>query len=448
MTRVVINLPLDKTGINPSNLSMNEAVTTIRVRSGIRIATLEHGGFYEVNLKVYNDNYNELLPGIDYVLGYHHKQVSDLFGLKIYSVIVLINDSISDELFVSAQMVGGDSAYSFTAIDDYTNFILSKPNDYVPANDDYLGTETVYGPKELELLRWKLDTYQPFNNEINKLSRAVSGLAIDNEESIRLFIRNKTNEIEEMYRGIGFPHVFDFNNPHEDNQNDIGLGLINNYRVATKQEAEEGVSNNVYLTPKLTWDALVHQAFPLIEAHENDFNDPHETTPEQLKAPIKTVVDESVDKKYYLQEVVSNSRNMAFNGNKSYSAILEEFRANIPATNFTTGLVNVARMASGTANATNVLTSNPQRWLTWKSLISSFNTGDVVVTTFASNISRANAHNFIATNAQFKDLPNNSIVLYKVRLLHYDFYTNGRSIVYRWYPFASYKNQNGVWIQV
>lgn len=449
MTRVIINLPLDKTGRSPDNLMMNESVVTTRIRPNIRVGILEHGGFYGSEIRVYDKDYNRLVHNVDFVFGYYHINVSELFGLKIYSAIVLINEAVSDNLYVSAQMVGGDSAYSFTVLDDYTNWVLNQPADYVPQDDDYTGVETVYEPGTLEKLRWKLDTYQPFNNEIDRLKQAVLGLVTDSEENFRSHVRTEYQIFKGDFEDRMKAHVENLNNPHKDVKGDIGLKDVLNYPLASKQEAELGIEDKKYLTPKTTWDHFNFYAKPLVDQHLADLNNPHELTREQIKALSKAEVLAIIDNKYFKNEVVTNSRTGNFNGDKNYATILAEFRKDLPPSNFTTGLVAPQRLANSTPGPTTVITSGPNRWTNWKDIVASFGVsiGTVTKASFSSSYSRTAAHNFIASNAAYHNLPNNSLVLYSIYTVYASGNSNGTEWRnYRWVYYASIKNSNGAWV--
>lgn len=45
-------------------------------------------------------------------------------------------------------------------------------------------------------------------------------------------------------------HLLDKNNPHNLKKDDVGLYHVENYPISTIQEAEEGLRDDRYLTPK------------------------------------------------------------------------------------------------------------------------------------------------------------------------------------------------------
>jgi hypothetical protein len=47
-------------------------------------------------------------------------------------------------------------------------------------------------------------------------------------------------------------HVFDMENPHKVDKNQLGLDMVQNWEPSTKQQAIDGVNNSSYMTPKRT----------------------------------------------------------------------------------------------------------------------------------------------------------------------------------------------------
>lgn len=77
-------------------------------------------------------------------------------------------------------------------------------------------------------------------------------------------------------------HLNDTNNPHSVTKAQVGLGLVENYGIATDVEAKAGVVTNKYMTPKAVGLAITALATPLINAHIADINNPHQTTKAQV----------------------------------------------------------------------------------------------------------------------------------------------------------------------
>ncbi len=77
-------------------------------------------------------------------------------------------------------------------------------------------------------------------------------------------------------------HLNDFDNPHNVSKTQVGLGSVQNYGIATKQEAEEGLSNEVYMTSLRVKEAVTHQIGVDFNNHINDDTNPHGVTKAQV----------------------------------------------------------------------------------------------------------------------------------------------------------------------
>lgn len=77
-------------------------------------------------------------------------------------------------------------------------------------------------------------------------------------------------------------HVTDYGNPHQVTKAQIGLGLVQNYGIATDNEAIAGTSNALYMTPYLVALALARGADASLDGHIKDFANPHKVTKAQV----------------------------------------------------------------------------------------------------------------------------------------------------------------------
>jgi hypothetical protein len=77
-------------------------------------------------------------------------------------------------------------------------------------------------------------------------------------------------------------HIADTNNPHQTTKDQINLGNVANYGVATVPEAQAGVSNVKYMTPSLVAAAILAQGGTDWAAHLLNQNNPHQTTKDQV----------------------------------------------------------------------------------------------------------------------------------------------------------------------
>lgn len=84
-------------------------------------------------------------------------------------------------------------------------------------------------------------------------------------------------------------HATRVDNPHQVTKTQVGLGSVENYPIATIQQAQIGDSNVAYMTPGRTLVAINTLATPA--SHLQDKNNPHEVTADQVGAYSRVETD-------------------------------------------------------------------------------------------------------------------------------------------------------------
>ncbi|AEH03575.1 virion structural protein [Pseudomonas phage PhiPA3] len=423
MTDTYVSLPLDKTGRDPNNLMGSEEHTLVATPNfPYKIITLYHGGFYLRDLRVYDAQYKRLVKDVDYIVTYYHKDASEYIGLDICSAIVFLDKTRTGKVYTSAQMVGGDLAFSFTVVNDYVQFYRSKPANYIPVSKDYNGNEPIWKPGELEAERWHLDTYQPFNNELDRIARAITGSIGDYETDYHNNVVSAYNQFMARFDNRLDNHINDKNNPHQDNksQTEIGLPRLQNFKVATQAEANAAASNTLYLTPKLSAGIVTTLALTPLNNHINSTGNVHRVTLAQLNTPSKDTVDATVNTKYLRNETVEGANLGLFNGGyRDWNYMSTEFRRNIPAQNFVAGGANgympPRRIGRGNPDGNSAMHSDGS-WWSWPAIFARYGTTtrSAVYIMTMGNVTPAQAH-AIATSQSFAyTAPIGSIIFYNL----------------------------------
>ena len=91
-----------------------------------------------------------------------------------------------------------------------------------------------------------------------------------------------TTLVSKNFKPLVDNHIADKNNPHGVTKTQVGLGNVSNYPTASDQEASEGTATNRYMTPYLTAVAIAAQVNVAIDYHTSDFNNPHKVTATQV----------------------------------------------------------------------------------------------------------------------------------------------------------------------
>lgn len=155
-----IRYSLDPTGVNSDNLIIGEIHTLSTSR--IRAVATTHGAFFTESLVIYDalDN-RQLIRGVDYQCTELLQEATLKFGKEISMVIVITNQSVSGQVRINYQVLGGlyqnpaeavKNAYENINLDAPVNWIdiINKPTEYPPALHNHLLSD-VYGFEALTI---------------------------------------------------------------------------------------------------------------------------------------------------------------------------------------------------------------------------------------------------------------------------------------------------------
>lgn len=424
MSDLIPYLPLDLSGTSPINLVANEEQPVLDV-DGIAypVVTLTNGGFYTNGLEVRDKDFNELTPNTDYIATYKHKDASDYTGLEICSAIIILNPELDDTVYVTAQMVGGDLAFSLSVREDTYDYLRGL-DETIPRWAGFLGAEPQWEDGELRRDRWQLAGVESFIFELENIVRGMKEGDPEAEDLFRQYALSEYNTFMDGWSTGLNQHVTNESNPHVDTKDMIGLKDVVNLPVATKAIAEQGTSNAHYLTPGLFFDEADALYLPSLTNHIGDFNNPHAVTAEQLQVYTTQQLDALIASKLATDETAVDSK--LYNG-ASYLARYNEARANLDAALFTSGIMQPSMLGVGGYNSEYVLMANGQ-WVALSTLFQQYGAGEGTKILYVGNQgSVSTALN--ACNATFSDInayPVGTFVIWRHQ--HTEYYGNGNGV--------------------
>lgn len=148
-------LDLDITGTNPANKIVDEPHT---LAPGLQVRSVAPnlGPFFGESIIVKNDSGVVLTRGTHYQLVELHQEASLKYGKEIFSVILIINTTVSSNVTVTYQALGGHYTYNDNSIVNLYNAVITdnrpvnwanvinKPDQYPPTIHNHL-IEDIYG---------------------------------------------------------------------------------------------------------------------------------------------------------------------------------------------------------------------------------------------------------------------------------------------------------------
>lgn len=313
MNPVLTKYPVDLTGRNSNNLVSGEEQLLLRY-SGVtyRVVVLDHGGFYTQGMAVYDKDFNELVPNVDYICTYAYADASKRVGMEIMGAVVILNQALLTNVYISAQMVGGDYAFSLTELEDtlaYLRTLGATP----PPWGGYVGVRPLWIDGELERERWGLDGYQPFNIELENIAKALMA----GDQDALMVYRGNARRLHDSFLAQFDDrlqrHIDDHNDPHDITATQVGLGLVVNKPLASTVIAAAGTSDDHYITPAQTKAMVQVRALDPLATHIARQDRPHATTPAQAGTLTQAQVDGLVATKLPINGTADNAMGIISN---------------------------------------------------------------------------------------------------------------------------------------
>lgn len=195
-----------------------------------------------------------LIEGKDYNFGHHFKDASHTIGQAIYGSITFYDRDMAGIVDMAYQTLGG----AWT-LDEAT--ILEILENEV-RNPRITSWETIVElPFQFPVVNHKFDI-----DDFVGMSEVTDELAGIKEA------------IEAKGGGAIGDHIADKGNPHQVTKGQVGLGLVDNFPTATIAEAQAATLNNRFMTPLRTRQAIEAVALTALTAHTSDLNNPHQVT--------------------------------------------------------------------------------------------------------------------------------------------------------------------------
>jgi uncharacterized FlaG/YvyC family protein len=262
--------PLDPSGSNPANLVVGEIHTTLN--RSIRAVVTNYGAFFGGSMVIkdlatgLNLNTSQWYPAQLYT------QPTLQFGSPIYSLIMITDGTVSDNIALTYQAVGGPYSTSQQALVDYINnldldsrpvswpAIINKPDGYTPS-PHLQDVGTVYG-------------FEYIVQSLDRLTYAIQvGDAAYNDSLLAYVDAQNTglsNELAALQAQLT-AHINNISNPHQVTAAQVG--------AYTKSQSDSNLSSAV-----ATLNTSIGTVQTNLTTHINNISNPHEVTAAQVGA--------------------------------------------------------------------------------------------------------------------------------------------------------------------
>lgn len=277
MDTPVIRYPFDETGVNPNNLVVGEPVTTLARK--IRAVAPEYGPFYTESLVITDTATNLPLTADQYYCAELEVTASSQTGLEVMRIIMITDQTVSNNLLLQYQVVGGEYSASASAIIDQ---IYNLNLDDRPATwPSIIGKPSAFAPSAHLHDAGDLYGFEYVTAALDRISSAILLGDEASHDAIYSYIDLATDQINAGVAELQAQlqaHIADQTNPHKTTAAQVG--------AYTKAQSDANLT-----AVQTTLQTNINTVNTALQAHEADTNNPHGTTAAQVGAYTKAQSD-------------------------------------------------------------------------------------------------------------------------------------------------------------
>lgn len=203
-----------------------------------------------------------LRPDVDYFFGFRFDQITVSGSqLPVYGAIVFNDKSLSANIEIEYHTLGGEFCLDENKI---LQLMANKAQD--PRSLQWGAVVDL--PTEFPTIAHRHDV-----DDMTGFSEVISAIYSLSDAQSAGFNKAMQSLLE---------HIADHNNPHKITLADLGIDDLGNLVPANKEQAEGGTDNTYYMTSLRTSQQFQAIYLPLLEAHENDDSNPHKVNKAQV----------------------------------------------------------------------------------------------------------------------------------------------------------------------
>ncbi len=244
---------LDTTGVSPDNKIANEPHTLAAKK--VRALAPLHSPFFKDSVIIKDSSNNRTLANTEYKFYSLQALASAMYGKEIYNIVLITNPAVSSNVSITYQTLGGEYNRVYESTKDLLDQLYSdnrpvtwpniedEPESFNPVHHLHAVGDTIgfeYVVAALERLRTVIMTSALMQSD-KILEYVEAKLSALNDVNVGLV---STVGVIENQADDFITHISDFNNPHNTDKAQVGLGNLLNYTVATKADIVTPVAAN------------------------------------------------------------------------------------------------------------------------------------------------------------------------------------------------------------
>lgn len=252
--------PFDPTGAATTNAVANERhVLSPPAWKDFYFIVPKFAPYFRDSLRVIHRPSGKLLvEGKDYHCTHYFHAASHGVARRVYGSITMLDKTLIGVLEINYQTLGGDWVLDASA--DLTRLTNTLTNPRITTWEEVVDVPYQFPPIDHQ---WDLED--------------LKGV-----EAILPILESMTEAIRDSAGSSFALHIADKANPHSVTKDQVGLDQVQNLPIANISEANAGTLNTRYMTPVRTKNFVDAYVVPLLETHKADLNNPHGTTKTQV----------------------------------------------------------------------------------------------------------------------------------------------------------------------
>lgn len=258
--------PFDPTGTNPLNRITDEVhVITPTNDRYFNFFVPRKGPFFEDSVQIqfrFPDNQIwNMVYGVDYYFTNQFLSASKACAKSIFGSITFLNNQVQGVLKISYNTIGGSW---IVTPEELTEIMADQTHN--PRTTTW--EQIAELPYQFPVIDhdWDLVDMVGMSDVVASIDSIYDAMVQSGDLSIAA-------------------HIQSTNNPHLVTKEQVNLGQVQNYPVATTVQVQSGVSNATYMTPALTKLAVDYHGATLVDVHAARTDNPHNVGKAQIGLP-------------------------------------------------------------------------------------------------------------------------------------------------------------------
>ena len=254
---------LDSTGASSANLITAERHSlSIDSGNGFHFFIPKAAPFFLTNIKIVHvATGRELKLDVDWSPGWEFTLATRRVYKPVYGCIVILDKTLNGTFEIQYQTLGGEYTYDEQTLLTYLLNVALDPR--VTTWEAVVDKPLYFTPMEHV---FSVDDLVGADAMVEALDRIRDAIL---------------SSIETIYPSLGV-HIRNLENPHATTKAQVGLGLVENFPMASDLEAVEGLLRNRYMSPAATKALLAQLSSETVAGHASNYNNPHHVTKEQI----------------------------------------------------------------------------------------------------------------------------------------------------------------------